>query len=77
MADRGACVSDCGAGRRRANSDNKCVPCDGPCPKGKHDRFQKLSFAGFIETILSGTLDGISERRRGRVTLTVLNFETV
>ena len=32
MADRGACVSDCGAGRR-ANSDNKCVACDGPCPK--------------------------------------------
>jgi len=34
IADRGACVTDCGAGRR-ANSDGKCVPCDGPCPKSK------------------------------------------
>jgi len=34
MADHGACVSDCGAGRH-ANSDGKCVPCDGPCPKSK------------------------------------------
>jgi len=34
MADRGACVSDCGAGRH-ANSDGKCVPCDGPCPKSE------------------------------------------
>jgi len=34
MADQGACVRDCGAGRR-ANSDSKCVPCDGPCPKSK------------------------------------------
>jgi len=34
MADRGACVSDCGAGRH-ANSDGKCVLCDGPCPKSE------------------------------------------
>jgi len=34
MADRGACVSDCGAGRH-ANSDGKCVPCEGPCAKSE------------------------------------------
>jgi len=33
IADRGACVQDCGAGRQ-AGRDNKCVDCDGPCPKG-------------------------------------------
>jgi len=34
IADRGACVQDCGAGHV-AGPDNKCVDCDGPCPKGR------------------------------------------
>jgi len=50
MADRGACVSDCGAGRH-ANSDGKCVPCDGPCPKSK--------FYRLVNYFLSGT-DGMA-----------------
>jgi len=33
IADRGACVQDCGAGHV-AGPDNKCVDCDGPCPRG-------------------------------------------
>ena len=34
IADGGACVQDCGAGRI-SGPDNKCVECDGACPKGK------------------------------------------
>ena len=52
MADRGACVSDCGAGRH-ANSDGKCVPCDGPCPKSRLCRQFKLFPASRCNVICS------------------------
>jgi len=64
MADRGACVSDCGAGRH-ANSDGKCVPCDGPCPKGKFYRLLKL----FLErhcNVMCITLAATSHLSSGR-----------
>lgn len=34
IADKGACVQDCGIGRV-AGKEGKCVDCDGPCPKSE------------------------------------------
>ena len=33
LTDHGACVSDCSA--NKVAVAGKCVPCDGPCPKGR------------------------------------------
>lgn len=50
MADRGACVSDCGSDHI-SDADGKCVSCGGPCPKSElisipvseaHIQFYKL-----------------------------------
>lgn len=37
LADEGACVRDCGAGRMQGEGEmeGECVNCDGPCPKSK------------------------------------------
>lgn len=35
IAEKGACVRECGPGRTQADGINKCVDCDGPCPKRK------------------------------------------
>lgn len=43
IADKGACVKDCGVGRA-AGKEGKCVECEGPCPKSCRIQIDDNSF---------------------------------
>lgn len=55
IADKGACVQDCGIGRI-AGKQGKCVDCDGPCPKTCHIKAD--SDSDFIHSKNVGQLMG-------------------